>query len=124
MNTTISPNGLPVLPQATSHTGNNGSQTASTTNSSSSQLQANDSVQLTDSARALQQASSSANAQSPVNAARVEQIRKSLADGSYRIDAGKIADKLTSLESQIGASQASGSQATSTSSSGSTNNTP
>jgi negative regulator of flagellin synthesis FlgM len=124
MNTTISPNGLPVLPQATSNTGNNGSQTASTTSSSSTPLQANDSVQLTDSARALQQASSSADAQSPVNSERVEQIRKSLADGSYRIDAGKIADKLTSLESQIGASQASGSQTASTSSSGSTNNTP
>jgi len=124
MNTTISPNGLPVLPQATSNTGNNGSQTASTTSSSSTPLQANDSVQLTDSARALQQASSSADAQSPVNSERVEQIRKSLADGSYRIDAGKIADKLTSLESQIGTSQASGSQTASTSSSGSTNNTP
>ncbi|MGC1549929.1 MAG: flagellar biosynthesis anti-sigma factor FlgM [Rhodanobacter sp.] len=125
MNTTISPNGLPVLPQATTNTGNNGSQTANATSSGSSPLQANDSVQLTDSARALQQANSTADAQSPVNSARVEQIRKSLADGSYRIDASNIADKLTSMESQISASQASGSQtAATTPSSGSANNTP
>jgi negative regulator of flagellin synthesis FlgM len=63
--------------------------------------QADDSVKLTDSARALQQASS-VNAQSPVDTAKVEQIRKSLADGTYkRRRQRNIADKLTSIESQI-----------------------
>ncbi|MBB6186277.1 flagellar biosynthesis anti-sigma factor FlgM [Rhodanobacter sp. MP7CTX1] len=100
MNTTISPNGLPALPQAKTNQGSNGSQAGSTVAGGSSAAQADDSVKLTDSARALQQASST-NAQSPVDTARVEQIRKSLTDGTYSVDAGKIADRLTSLESQI-----------------------
>jgi negative regulator of flagellin synthesis FlgM len=100
MNTTISPNGLPALPQTKTNQGSNGSQTGTTAASGSSSAQADDSVKLTDSARALQQASST-NAQSPVDTARVEQIRKSLTDGTYSVDAGKIADRLTSLESQI-----------------------
>jgi negative regulator of flagellin synthesis FlgM len=100
MNTTISSNGLPVLPQAQGNAANSSGQAASTASSGSAAPQADDSVRLTDSARALQQASSS-DAASSVNSARVEQIRQSLANGTYQIDAGKIADKLTSLEGQI-----------------------
>jgi negative regulator of flagellin synthesis FlgM len=100
MNTTISPNGLPALPQTKTNQGSNGSPAGTTATSGSSAAQADDSVKLTDSARALQQASST-NAQSPVDTTRVEQIRKSLTDGTYSVNAGKIADGLTSLESQI-----------------------
>ena len=100
MNTTISPNGLPALPQTKTNQGSAGSQTSTTSASGSASPQADDSVKLTDSARALQQASS-VNAQSPVDTAKVEQIRKSLADGNYRVDASNIADRLTSIESQI-----------------------
>ena len=100
MNTTISPNGLPALPQTKTNQGSAGSQTSTTSASGSASPQADDSVKLTDSARALHQASS-VNAQSPVDTAKVEQIRKSLADGNYRVDASNIADPLTSIESQI-----------------------
>ena len=100
MNTTISPNGLPALPQAKTNQGSAGSQTSSASASGSTAPQASDSVKLTDSARALHQATS-VNAQSPVDTAKVEQIRKSLADGTYHVNAGKIADRLTSIESQI-----------------------
>ncbi|MBB6240861.1 MULTISPECIES: flagellar biosynthesis anti-sigma factor FlgM [unclassified Rhodanobacter] len=100
MNTTISPNGLPALPQTKTNQGSAGSQTSTTSASGSASPQADDSVKLTDSARALHQASS-VNAQSPVDTAKVEQIRKSLADGNYRVDASNIADRLTSIESQI-----------------------
>lgn len=100
MNTTISPNGLPALPQTKTNQGSVGSQTSTTSASGSASPQADDSVKLTDSARALHQASS-VNAQSPVDTAKVEQIRKSLADGNYRVDASNIADRLTSIESQI-----------------------
>jgi negative regulator of flagellin synthesis FlgM len=99
MNTTISSNGLPQLPLATNGTDSSASQastTASTTNSAAPQT--DDSVKLTDSARALQQASS---ADSPVDSARVEQIKKSLAAGTYQVDPNAIADRLTSLENQI-----------------------
>ena len=100
MNTTISPNGLPAPPQTKTNQGSAGSQTSTTSASGSASPQADDSVKLTDSARALHQASS-VNAQSPVDTAKVEQIRKSLADGNYRVDASNIADRLTSIESQI-----------------------
>jgi negative regulator of flagellin synthesis FlgM len=100
MNTTISSNGLPVLPQGTTSQGSASSQTSSASTSGSAAPQADDSVKLTDSAHALHQATS-VNAQSPVDTAKVEQIRHALANGSYRVDAGKIADRLTSIESQI-----------------------
>jgi negative regulator of flagellin synthesis FlgM len=99
MNTTISSNGLPQLPLANTNADNSASQ-ASTTSSASSTTspQASDSVKLTDSARALHQASS---ANSPVDTARVEQIKQSLAAGTYKVDPNAIADRLTSMESQI-----------------------
>ena len=99
MNTTISSNGLPQLPLATNSTDSSANQTSTTTSATSTTAtQANDSVQLTDSARALQQASST---DSPVDTAKVEQIKQSLAAGTYKVDANAIANNLTSLESQI-----------------------
>jgi negative regulator of flagellin synthesis FlgM len=99
MNTTISSNGLPQLPLPTANADSSASQ-ASTTSSSSNAAapQANDSVKLTDSARALQQASST---DSPVDTARVEQIKKSLAAGTYKVDPNAIADRLVSMDTQI-----------------------
>jgi negative regulator of flagellin synthesis FlgM len=99
MNTTISSNGLPQLPVATNGADTNANQASATTSATNSAApQATDSVKLTDSARALQQASSM---DSPVDSARVEQIKKSLAAGTYQVDPNAIADRLTSLESQI-----------------------
>lgn len=100
MNTTISSNGLPQLPLANTNTDSSANQ-ASTTSSAtgSSATQANDSVRLTDSARALHQAS---NANAPVDTSRVEQIKQSLASGTYKVDPNAIASSLTSLEGQIG----------------------
>jgi negative regulator of flagellin synthesis FlgM len=99
MNTTISTNTLSALPQAKNNPGTSASQDTSVSNGSPSRP-ANDSLQLTDSARALQQASG-ANTQSPVDTARVEQLRAAIANGSYRINPDQIADRMTALESQI-----------------------
>ncbi|HUA78856.1 MAG TPA: flagellar biosynthesis anti-sigma factor FlgM [Dyella sp.] len=99
MNTTISSNGLPQLPVATTSADNGAGQASSATSAANaSPTQANDSVKLTDSARALQQASST---DAPVDTARVEQIKQSLAAGTYKVDPNAIASKLTSLENQI-----------------------
>lgn len=99
MNTTISSNGLPQLPLATNSTDSSANQASTTTSATSSAAtQANDSVQLTDSARALQQASST---NSPVDTSKVEQIKQQLANGTYKVDANAIAHNLTSLESQL-----------------------
>ena len=100
MNTTISSNGLPQLPLPTTTTENSAAQTSTATPSAgSSATQAGDSVKLTDSARALHEAS---NANAPVDTQRVDQIRHQLAAGTYKVDPHAIASRLVSLEGQIG----------------------
>ncbi|GGA27832.1 flagellar biosynthesis anti-sigma factor FlgM [Dyella nitratireducens] len=103
MNTTISSNGLPQLPLATTTADNSAAQTAAATPSaSSSAAQTDDRVNLTDSARALQEASS---ANAPVDTQKVEQIKQQLAAGTYKVNANAIANSLVSLEGQIGGSK-------------------
>lgn len=53
-----------------------------------------DSLQLTPSARVLGEGASEA----PVDAHRVEKLRQAIADGSYRVDADRIAGKLLDIE--------------------------
>lgn len=103
MNTTISNNGLPKLPQPPSGQGSNSAQNATSTTGSdaaASTSGANDRVQLTDSARALQQASSTTSG-ATVDTQKVAQVRQALANGTYKIDPSRIADRMMSLDSQI-----------------------
>jgi negative regulator of flagellin synthesis FlgM len=103
MNTTISNNGLPKLPQAPTGQGSASTQGASSTTSSdaaASSTGANDREQLTDSARALQEASRT-NSGATMDTKKVEQIRQSLANGTYKVDAGRIADRMMALENQM-----------------------
>lgn len=53
-----------------------------------------DSLELTPSARALGEGASEA----PVDVHRVEKLRQAIADGSYRVDADRIAGKLLDIE--------------------------
>ena len=53
-----------------------------------------DSVELTSSARSLSEGGGDA----PVDAQRVEKLRQAIADGSYRVDADRIAGKLLDVE--------------------------
>ena len=55
-------------------------------------LSETDSLQLTASARTL------GDADAPVDSHRVEKLRQAIADGSYRIDADRIAGKLLDIE--------------------------
>jgi negative regulator of flagellin synthesis FlgM len=101
MNTTITPNGLPALPPASGGKGGNSAQAAATGPATSAAATASsDSVNLTESARSLHNATQAGKG-NDMDLKRVEQIRQSLANGSYRIDPGHIADKLMSLESQL-----------------------
>jgi negative regulator of flagellin synthesis FlgM len=103
MNTTISNNGLPKLPQPATGQASGSTQGASSTTASEatgSSTGANDRVQLTDSARALQEASRT-NSGATMDTKKVEQIRQQLASGTYKVDAGKIADRMMSLENQL-----------------------
>jgi len=103
MNTTISNNGLPKLPQAPS--GQGSSSTQNTNGTSGSEAAGNatatdDRVQLTDSARALQEAARTGHGAS-IDTKKVEQVRQALANGTYKIDPSRIADRMLSLESKL-----------------------
>lgn len=74
----------------------------STAASSSAGAPQGDSVRLTASAQALGQASRLDRSEaSGVDGAHVERIRQALANGDYHVDAGRIADKLVSFETQV-----------------------
>ncbi len=60
-----------------------------------------DAVALTDTASAIKQAERALADQPAVDSARVERIRAAIADGSYEIDAQRIADKLVDMESSL-----------------------
>ncbi|HET7269337.1 MAG TPA: flagellar biosynthesis anti-sigma factor FlgM [Oleiagrimonas sp.] len=103
MNTTINPGG-PTVPQPSTA----GPRPASTGDADGSvsgrapahPAQVDDRVQLTESARAI--GAAARNRDAPVDTQRVERIRQAVADGTYKVDAQRVADRLISLEKQIG----------------------
>ncbi len=102
MNTTIPNNGLPKFTQATGSSVNGSATTAaSPADSASAAPKAGDQLKLTDSALALQEAARTGDAPA-IDAQRVERLRQSLADGSYKVDAGRIAERMLALEQQLG----------------------
>ena len=60
-----------------------------------------DQVSLTDSAQALQ-ASEGNRGSAPVDSQRVEHLRQSIAEGSYRVDVDRIAAKLIEIDGNAG----------------------
>lgn len=102
MNTTITNNGLPKLPQSSNKAGSKADNNASVApNASATSANGVDQLKLTDSARALQEASRQGDT-SQIDSSRVEQVRHALADGSYKIDAGRIADRMLAMDKQLG----------------------
>ncbi len=61
-----------------------------------------DSVTLTESARQLSELSSEVAAGEAVDIGRVETVRQSLDEGTYQIDPQQIAERLLTLEEDIG----------------------
>ncbi len=104
MNTTISNNGLPKLPQASVSQGSSAqtgaAPTAGTADAAGTPTGGVDKVNLTDSARALSEASRSGDA-SPIDTAKVERIRQALASGTYQVNPERIADGMLSMEHQM-----------------------
>ncbi|MES1154297.1 flagellar biosynthesis anti-sigma factor FlgM [Rhodanobacter soli] len=102
MNTTISNNGLSKFTQATGSSGSGPSTTAANPSDATvAAPKADDQVKLTDSALALQEAARTGDT-SAIDSQRVERLRQAVADGSYKIDAGRIADRMLALEQQLG----------------------
>lgn len=102
MNTTISNNGLPLMPQAPGSQSNGAAAgTGNAATDAPATIQGkDDSVRLTDSARALQDAAK-VDGQSAIDTKKVEKIRQSIADGSYQVNPAAIADKMIALDAQI-----------------------
>jgi negative regulator of flagellin synthesis FlgM len=102
MNTTIPNNGLPKFTPATASSGNGSATTASgTADGAAAAPKSDDQLKLTDSALALREAAR-ADESSAIDSQRVEQIRHALADGSYKVDAGRIADQMIAMDQQFG----------------------
>lgn len=57
-----------------------------------------DQVTLTDTARRLSDLTQTASAQPAVDSQRVSEIRQAIADGSYQVNAERVADKLMQTE--------------------------
>ena len=103
MSTTINNHGPHPLAAASQSKGVNVGNTVSNApaaDNASSIKGANDRVALTDSARALTEAAR-ADSGSPVDAAKVAHLRQSIANGSYQVNPGRIADGLLTLDKQI-----------------------
>jgi negative regulator of flagellin synthesis FlgM len=57
-------------------------------------------VHLSQEAQQLQKISDKLRDEPVVNSARVEQLKQAIADGSYQVDAGRVASKLLDFEAQ------------------------
>ena len=104
MNTTISNNGLPAFTSPSSSAGSGTPASVGTpvgAAAASNSGKPEDQVKLTDSALALQQAARGSEG-AVVDHKKVEQIRQSIADGSYQVNPGRIAERMMSLEQQLG----------------------
>ena len=58
-------------------------------------------MQLTDTAAKLSELQAEVNAAEGVDIERVEAIRAQIADGSYEVDADRIADALMTMEQEL-----------------------
>jgi len=101
MNTTINPGGPGVPKPATTAAkpvaaGDAGGAAGRAT---AVPAQGDDQVRLTESARAIGAATKAADA--PIDTQRVERVKQAIADGTYKVDAQRIADRLIALEKQI-----------------------
>ncbi|MEO7050979.1 MAG: flagellar biosynthesis anti-sigma factor FlgM [Rhodanobacter sp.] len=102
MNTTITNNGLPKFPQATNNPANSSPASATAPADGAAATPRNgDQLKLTDSAQALQMAALQKD-NAPIDTKRVEQLRRALADGNYKIDTGRIADRMLAMNKQLG----------------------
>lgn len=103
MNNTIHPGG-PTAPQ-TAATGTRpaapgDADTSAAGRPAAGPAQGGDHVQLTESARAIGAAATGTDA--PVDTRHVERVRQAIADGTYKVDAQRVADRLIAMERQIG----------------------
>lgn len=74
---------------------------AATGGGSTEAVRATDAVALTREAQQLQQTVESLGNGQSVDQAKVEHLRRMVLDGSYQVDANRVADKLVDLEGKL-----------------------
>ncbi len=102
MTTTIKPGIQAPQPQVQLRTQNPAAGSAGSAQGASPVRPSDDSVKITDSAKALDAASRGDG----IDTKRVEEIRSRVADGTYKPDAQAIASKFLAMEGQMGGAKA------------------
>jgi len=102
MTTTIKPGIQAPQPQVQLRTQNPAAGAAGSAQSAATVRPSDDSISLTDSAKALDAASRGEG----IDTKRVEEIRARLADGTYKPDAQAIASKFLAMEGVMGGGKA------------------
>ncbi|BDM21634.1 flagellar biosynthesis anti-sigma factor FlgM [Pseudomonas sp. NPDC089428] len=81
-------------------TSGNAEKTGETQEAPKSASASGEAVHLSQEAQQLQNVSDKLRDQPVVNSARVAQLKQAIADGSYQVDAGRVASKLLDFEAQ------------------------
>jgi negative regulator of flagellin synthesis FlgM len=82
---------------------------SATSGSGSTPGSAADSVHITDSARALAALSQAIQAAPDMDSGRVATLQQAIANGSYSVDPGRIANRMLQFEQDVGSSGSGGS---------------
>ena len=94
-------NGLPPLHRQIAGTGNEPADNPAAEKKSSESASGHDQLSLTDTARQLQALQDQVKDMPTVDSQRVDAIKAAIADGSYQVDANRIAEKMISMERSL-----------------------
>ena len=83
------------------HPGQNARADRANAERGSAPAQSSDQLSLTSSAQLLKELNDVVAATPEVDSSRVEAIKQAIAEGTYQVDAGRIADQLLKLDDQL-----------------------
>ncbi|MDB6050005.1 MAG: anti-sigma-28 factor, FlgM [Pseudomonas sp.] len=87
-------------PSVTKETGTAADASSVPAKTAAASASSGEAVHLSDEAQRLQTISDKVRSQPVVNSARVAELKQAVADGSYKVDSGRVASKLLNFEAQ------------------------